>query len=71
LIDVKIRYPTLGYLLAPFGLQSMIGALGMPPVNGSLWSLSVEIYISASLIVLAKIKPKFEFIASFEYFYFH
>jgi peptidoglycan/LPS O-acetylase OafA/YrhL len=68
LIGVNISYPTLGYLLAPFGLQSMIGTLGMPPVNGALWSLSVEIYLSASLIVLAKIKPKFEFIALFGIF---
>lgn len=56
LIGVKIEYPAFGFLVATLGLQSIASSLSIPPVNGPLWSLSVELYLSASLLLIGRWK---------------
>jgi len=56
LMNVQIDYPTRGYLLSFFGFQAIFHDLLLPPVNGPLWSISVEIFLCASLILLARFK---------------
>ncbi len=56
LLGVKIEYPGYGFVVAAFGLQAISPNLYIPPVNGPLWSLSVELYLSASLLVLGRWK---------------
>jgi peptidoglycan/LPS O-acetylase OafA/YrhL len=56
LIGVEIEYPSYGFVIAAFGLQAISPNLYIPPVNGPLWSLSVELYLSASLLVIGRWK---------------
>jgi peptidoglycan/LPS O-acetylase OafA/YrhL len=56
LIGVKIDYPGYGFVVAAFGLQAISPNLYIPPVNGPLWSLSVELYLSASLLLIGRWK---------------
>ena len=56
ILNVQIDYPPLGYLLSFFGFQAIFHDLLLPPVNGPLWSISVEIFLSASLILLAQLR---------------
>jgi peptidoglycan/LPS O-acetylase OafA/YrhL len=56
LIGVKIHYPRFGFLLAVLGLEAISGNLYIPPVNSPLWSLSVELYLSASLLLIGRWK---------------
>jgi peptidoglycan/LPS O-acetylase OafA/YrhL len=56
ILNVQIDYPPLGYLLSFFGFQAIFNDLLLPPVNGPLWSISVEIFLSASLILLARLR---------------
>jgi hypothetical protein len=53
-LGVKIEYPGYGFVVAALGLQAISGNLYIPPVNGPLWSLSVELYLSASLLIMGK-----------------
>jgi len=54
LLGVQISYPAYGFIVSTFGLQAIAGSLTVPPVNGPLWSLSVELYLSASLLIIGK-----------------
>ena len=56
LTGVKIDYPSYGFFVAALGLQAIANNLYLPPVNGPLWSLSVEIYLSASLLLIGRTK---------------
>jgi peptidoglycan/LPS O-acetylase OafA/YrhL len=56
LLHVKISYPAYGFIVAAVGLQAAASSLSIPPVNGALWSLSVELYLSASLLLLGRWK---------------
>ena len=56
MLNVQIDYPSLCYLLSFFGCQTIFHDLLLPPVNGPLWSISVEIFLSASLILLAQLR---------------
>ena len=56
LFKVRIEYPAFGFLAAALGLQAIANGLSIPPVNGPLWSLSVELYLSASLFLLGRWK---------------
>ena len=56
LIGVKIEYPAYGFFVAALGLQAIANGLLIPPVNGPLWSLSVELYLSTSLLLLGRWK---------------
>jgi peptidoglycan/LPS O-acetylase OafA/YrhL len=56
LIGIDIEYPSYGFVIAAFGLQAISPNLYIPPVNGPLWSLSVELYLSASLLVIGRWK---------------
>jgi len=56
LIGVNISYPVYGFVMSAVGLQAVLQKIAIPPVNGPLWSLSVELYLSASLLVIGKIK---------------
>lgn len=56
LLGVNISYPAYGFVIAAIGLQAIASNLSIPPVNGPLWSLSVELYLSASLLLLGNWK---------------
>jgi peptidoglycan/LPS O-acetylase OafA/YrhL len=56
LIGIQISYPTYGFVFAILGLQAFSSSIGIPPVNGPLWSLSVELYLSASLLAIGRLK---------------
>jgi peptidoglycan/LPS O-acetylase OafA/YrhL len=56
LLNVDISYPNYGFIIATFGLQAISNTIAIPPVNGPLWSLSVELYLSASLLVVGRHK---------------
>jgi len=56
LLGVKIEYPGYGFIVAALGLQAVAKNLYIPPVNGPLWSLSVELYLSASLLAIGRWK---------------
>jgi len=56
LMGVDIEYPSYGFVIAALGLQAISPNLYIPPVNGPLWSLSVELYLSASLLVFGRWK---------------
>lgn len=49
----KIDYPAHGYALTFMGLQSLSQSVSIPPGNPPLWSLSVEIILSISLMLFA------------------
>jgi peptidoglycan/LPS O-acetylase OafA/YrhL len=54
LLGVHISYPAYGFIVSTFGLQAIASGITVPPVNGPLWSLSVELYLSASLLIIGK-----------------
>lgn len=54
LLGVKILYPSSGLIVAAVGLQALLNSLAVPPINAPLWSLSVEIYLSASLLIIGR-----------------
>lgn len=62
LIGVHISYPLYGFLMSAFGLQALVQSVAFPPVNGPLWSLSVEIYLSASLLLFGHRKSATRFL---------
>jgi len=55
-LGVKISYPIYGLIAAAAGLQAAVNSLSVPPINAPLWSLSVEVYLSASLMILSKFR---------------
>jgi len=62
LLGEKIDYPPLGYVLTALGLSAITPDFRIPAIiNGPLWSLSVEIYLSFFLLVTPFIKkiPQF------------
>lgn len=56
LIGVNISYPGYGFAMSALGLQAVLNEIAIPPVNPPLWSLSVELYLSASLLVIGRLK---------------
>ena len=52
LLGVHFSYSWYGFVISVFGLQALFHNIAVPPANGPLWSLSVEIYLSASLVVI-------------------
>jgi peptidoglycan/LPS O-acetylase OafA/YrhL len=56
LIGVNISYPGYGFAISAVGLQAVLPIIAIPPVNGPLWSLSVELYLSASLLFIGRFK---------------
>ncbi|CAN2172223.1 COG1835 Predicted acyltransferases [Candidatus Nanopelagicaceae bacterium] len=53
-IGIETEYQDYAYLLSIFGLQAISSEISHPPVNGPLWSLSVEIFLSASLLMFGR-----------------
>jgi peptidoglycan/LPS O-acetylase OafA/YrhL len=51
-MGVDLDYPSWVFFLDATGLQAWSLDYGIPPINGPLWSLSVEIYLSASVLVI-------------------
>jgi peptidoglycan/LPS O-acetylase OafA/YrhL len=50
----NIKYPFHGFVLTFLGIESLIPALTIPPGNPPLWSLSIELILSVSLLILAR-----------------
>jgi peptidoglycan/LPS O-acetylase OafA/YrhL len=61
LIGVNISYPLYGFAFSALGLQAFFQDVAIPPVNQPLWSLSVEVYLSASLLVIGRFKRRSSF----------
>ena len=58
ILGYHLNYSTLGYVLAFLGLNSLSNSplIGIPPINNPLWTLSVEIILSSSILLLNRLK---------------
>jgi peptidoglycan/LPS O-acetylase OafA/YrhL len=57
-MHVQFSYPPYAYPIAFLGLQSFFPDLAIPPGNPPLWSLSVELVMSITLLVLVHFRRK-------------